>query len=273
MNKRTYAAKTKYKGEMAGDYDKRRSKRKKWKREMAAVEAIVSGFEAGASIVDVPMGTGRFLPFYTKGRHPVLGLDISMDMLRQAAGRAKKLTNSRVGEKNRINMVIGDAEAIPLPNKSMDYVICIRLLNWVTKPISEKILKEFQRVARKGIIIGFRSLHDMTFGDYIRMGAVDLIPTPRHISRWVKSTLRFARRQGGRIKRGVVNIIAGKEKQSNTPKPGFKGRTLYDEAKMIHFFSEIGMKVCETFPIDRVASYWQKKVDSYSIYSLKFNTF
>jgi ubiquinone/menaquinone biosynthesis C-methylase UbiE len=269
MKKKAYAARTTYKGEMAADYDKRRSKRKKWKREMAAVEAIVSGFDTGASIVDVPMGTGRFLPFYTKGRHPVLGLDISMDMLQQAAGKAKMLENSGVGEKNRINMVIGDAEALPLSNKSMDYVICIRLLNWVTKPISEKILNEFQRVARKGIIVGFRSLHAMTSGDFIRMGAADLVPTPRHISRWVKSIPGFARRQGRRIKRGVVNIIAGKEKQSNRPQPGFKGRTLYDEAEMIRFFSGIGMRVCETVPIDRVASYWQKKVDSYSIYSLR----
>ncbi len=266
-----YPAKKNYSGNVAVTYDKKRSKRKKWKREMAVMQTLISRFKRGASIIDVPVGTGRFLPFYYDSQHRVLGIDISMDMLRQAKAKALDAAQDQPGgAKNKMNFAIGDAESIPLADKSVDYVICIRLLNWVTKPISKTIIKEFKRVASEGIILGFRSLQPMTSSNFIRLGAADMLPTPRQVSRWFKGSWKLARRVAGKVKRVLKQTVSTKE-TCDKAKPGtFKGRTLYDEAEMFHLFQQMGLNVCEGFPVDQKASYSKKKVDSYSIYLLTF---
>ena len=62
-----YLAKIQYRGGVAVEYDERRSSSDKWRREIEIIESIVAEFEEGLSILDVPMGTGRFLQCYEKG--------------------------------------------------------------------------------------------------------------------------------------------------------------------------------------------------------------
>ena len=102
---------------------------------------MVDEFEVGTSILDIPLGTGRFLQCYEKGEHFVIGVDKSKDMLLQAK---KKAANS-----NLVQMMLGEAEHIPLGDKSVDYAICIRLFNWVPQLVLKQMLIELQRVAKK----------------------------------------------------------------------------------------------------------------------------
>jgi ubiquinone/menaquinone biosynthesis C-methylase UbiE len=265
-----YHARSGYQGETATRYDRKRSKRKKWKREMAALQTLVTQFEPGTSILDIPLGTGRFLEFYNESKHTVYGIDISWDMLLQARDRVLNLdSNNNRGE---VCLVIGEAEHIPMRDSSIDYVVCIRLLNWVTKPIFKDIIKEFHRVARKGIIIGFRCQQTMKFKDFLRLGVVSIIPTPHHVSRWVKAFVRFSAKVTGKIK-SLAAGAAGKTKKKQAGNENqqtvFRGSTLYDVVESRAFFSKLGLEVEASFPIDTLPAFFKRKIKPYSIYSLK----
>lgn len=256
-----YHARWGYKDKTAEDYDRKRSKRKKWKREMAAVQTLTSAFEPGASVLDIPLGTGRFLPLYLNGGRTVYGIDISADMLRHA--REKSSPGA-----GHVFMVLGEAEHIPLPDKSIDYAVCIRLLNWVTEPVFKEVVKELLRVTRKGIILGYRSEVPMTPWDFVRMGAVAVFPTPRHIARWAKGWTRFYRRVKGKIKSMAIKTGETGKKRGNKQKV-FRGSTYYDPAESEAFFKSLGLVVARRFPIDTLPAFLKRKKRPYSIYELK----
>jgi len=264
-----YHARSGYQGKTAELYDRKRSKRKKWKREMAVLQALAAQFEPGASILDIPLGTGRFLEFYNEGRHTVYGIDISRDMLQKARDRVLALDSNH--NRGDVGLVMGEAEHIPMRDSSIDYVVCIRLLNWVTKPIFKDIIKEFLRVARKGIIVGFRCQQNMKFKDFLGLGLVSIIPTPHRLSRWGKAFARFYAKVVGKIKSLAANA-PGKVKQvkNESQQQVFRGSTLYDLAETRAFFSKLGLEVEDSFHIDTLPAFFKRKIKPYSIYSLKF---
>lgn len=149
MPRKSYPAKFQYKGEVAERYLERRNGTLKWRREQQIIQRLVGSFPLGSSILDVPIGTGRFLQSYAKGNHSVYGLDISSDMLSQAQDMQGAINNVK-------GLIQGDAESIPLRDGAVDYVICMRLLNWIPSPIFNDIISEFTRIARKGIIVEVR---------------------------------------------------------------------------------------------------------------------
>ena len=74
-----------YQGDNAKNYEEGRSKSLKWRFESDTLEAVIRNVknEIG-SIIDAPVGTGRFIPFYKKelkGKKIYL-LDYSDDMLK-----------------------------------------------------------------------------------------------------------------------------------------------------------------------------------------------
>ena len=257
-----YHARWGYKDKTAEEYDRKRSKRKKWKREMAAMQALAAGFEPGASVMDIPVGTGRFLPLYLSGRHAVYGIDISGDMLRQAMEK-------RSPGHNHVYMVMGEAEYIPFPDKSIDYAVCIRLLNWVTKPVFNQVVTELLRVARKGIILGYRSEVPMTPLDFIRMGVTGIVPTPRHVTRWAKASRRFYRKVIGKIKSMVIKKSGKRGNKSGNKQTVFRGSTYYDPAETEAFFHGLGLVITRRFAIDTLPAFLKYKKRPYSIYELK----
>jgi len=56
----------------------------KWRREQEVVASFLKELPRGAIILDVPVGTGRFIPCYRETALRWYGLDISRDMLREA---------------------------------------------------------------------------------------------------------------------------------------------------------------------------------------------
>lgn len=138
MNK--HPAQFRYRGEVAVQYDKIRMNSGKWKREQETIHDMVAAFEVGTTILDVPFGSGRFLEYYESEGHTVFGLDISKDMLLRAK---EKCTDGG----SMTQMIIGEAEHLPMSDHSVDCVICVRLLNWVSMPALKDILKECRRVA------------------------------------------------------------------------------------------------------------------------------
>ena len=149
MPRKSYPAKFEYQGEVAERYLERRAGALKWRHEQQIIQRLVGSFPPGSSILDVPIGTGRFLQSYAKGNHSVYGLDISSDMLSQAQDMQRAVNNVKA-------LLQGDAESIPLRDGAVDYVICMRLLNWIPSPILNDIISEFKRIARQGIVFEVR---------------------------------------------------------------------------------------------------------------------
>ena len=143
-----------YKGDVAKLYNKNRTSSVKWKREQKIMEKIISNFSPNSTILDLPIGTGRLLPFYESWNHKVYGVDISTDMLEETSKASK-------GMNTNVDLIEGNIEKIPLPDNSVDYVVCMRLFNLVPISTVEIGLKEFCRVSRDRIFFQVRVVEDI----------------------------------------------------------------------------------------------------------------
>ena len=102
----------KYHGIKAVFYDRDRQTDGTWIAEHALVEKLVTK----GPVLDVPFGTGRYVPIYNAKRLKYLGIDISADMLAEAKKKYPK-ADCRVGS------------IFDLPG-GYQTAVCTRMLNW-----------------------------------------------------------------------------------------------------------------------------------------------
>jgi Methylase involved in ubiquinone/menaquinone biosynthesis len=156
----------KYVGQVAEGYDAKREQSPKWQLEQRIIEVMLSDLGAGASVLDCPVGTGRFLKFYAGKGLEFIGADISGDMLVQSAlklvpenhvaawvaacNKANQIMPFRVPGKGVLT--IGDIRQIGLPDKSVDAAVACRITRWLSPDDCQKMFRELQRVCRKRII-------------------------------------------------------------------------------------------------------------------------
>jgi len=140
---------TKYTGDIAQEYIARRSHSLKWRREHQVLAVMLDDLPKEMSILDVPVGTGRFLPEYSARQYDVVGIDISVDMLAQARLACQRLNS-------QTQLLIGDAEALQISSAAVDVLVCFRLLNWMEPDCLEKVIKEFTRVIRRWMVLEIR---------------------------------------------------------------------------------------------------------------------
>ena len=91
------------------------------------------------SLVDVGCGNGVFVNYLNKfnPKIEILGLDRSEAALKYV----------------KTNKQVCDIENIPLPNKSMDCITCLEVIEHLPVPVYEKALSELTRISNKYIII------------------------------------------------------------------------------------------------------------------------
>jgi len=137
-----------YYGNHARGYDAKRSQTKRWQYENRAVEKFLDKLPPGLSVLDIPCGTGRFFPLYSRKQLQVTGVDISRDMLAQAA----QCIDPK--DTQRYNLLLGDALNIAFAENTFDVIVCVRFLQNII-PLGEvKIaLREMARVARSHSIL------------------------------------------------------------------------------------------------------------------------
>jgi len=170
-----YEAKFKYTADTARHYLAQRAGDRKWQREQEIFRALLAAVPRGSSILDVPVGTGRFIPFYKEFGCDVQGVDISEDMLDEARKEAS-------AHQFHVRFFQGDAERLPQRNAEFDYVVCARLLNWVPLPTFEIILREFTRVSRVGIFVEIREATPLSGKDFAITFVSRLVRRPRTIA-------------------------------------------------------------------------------------------
>ncbi|MDC0316683.1 class I SAM-dependent methyltransferase [Verrucomicrobia bacterium] len=146
------------KGYRGGNYEKNRFGSKRGKlldqREKKIVNLFLKNIEP-SRILDIPCGAGRLLYLSEENNHKsIYGIDNDKDQLEAAREKAKKLSIN-------YKILSGDIFNIDLEDKSVDAVICMRLMHWFNEEQILKSLKELARVSSRDILISYYS--KMTF--------------------------------------------------------------------------------------------------------------
>lgn len=99
--------------------------------------------------LDLPSGTGRFLPVLARFNARLTAMDSALPMLRESR-RWDELLGSTPGR------VTASVFEIPLRDHSVDVVLCARLLHHFADEASRaKLFRELARVARVGVVVSF----------------------------------------------------------------------------------------------------------------------
>ena len=111
-------------------------------------------------LLEVGCGTGLWLAALSASVSPVYGLDLSLGMLRQAAGREAATRGARL-------LCNGQASRLPFYASSFDLIYCVNAIHHFQQP--ERYIMEAQRVLKPGaalVIVGMNP-HDPTINWYL----------------------------------------------------------------------------------------------------------
>lgn len=133
-------------GDYVDEYESRRAKKPQWQMENSALVSLLNGLPAGSSVLDLPFGTGRFLPEYAARDMVVTGSDISADIIDEGRRLRPELMKS-------CSIHIGPSVPLPFRDDAFDLVVSFRFLSGrVDSGTALATLKEFSRVAPRAIL-------------------------------------------------------------------------------------------------------------------------
>lgn len=141
-----YPAKSAYRGDVASRYDEDRVVEPLWAEEQAFVREWVQSLPSGTRVLDLPVGTGRFVEFYLERSLTVHGRDISADMIAEVRRR-------HPAAEGRMDLSVGDAERIDLSGVTVDCVLCWRFFHLIPMTVMQRVLLEFRRICRGEVIV------------------------------------------------------------------------------------------------------------------------
>lgn len=139
-----------YRGEVPRGYDVHRMRSPEWAKEQEAIGEFVTE----GPVLDVPIGTGRFVPIYQVKGFDCIGVDISPDMITEATLKHPGL-DARLG-------TIFD---LPFEDGSFPTAVCSRLLNWFYPKDMARAVSELRRVART-VVLSIRTGAEGEHGNY-----------------------------------------------------------------------------------------------------------
>jgi SAM-dependent methyltransferase len=163
--------------EVAADYDlhrfttprRQRRNARKWS---AICRALDEAGDVG-SVLDLPCGTGRFTGHLARKDLDVVGGDISLQMMREAADSPAVRHPSIAG------YVQADAEELPFRDRSLDCVVSIRFMFHVDPITRRRMLREMGRISKRWLIIDYRHKYSARWVSWrIRhlLGRLDEVP-------------------------------------------------------------------------------------------------
>jgi ubiquinone/menaquinone biosynthesis C-methylase UbiE len=176
---------------VASAYDAHRFAGARGRRNRAKWSAIASALALAGDVrevLDLPTGTGRFVPQFLASGRTVVGADISRDMMRQAREKAA------AGPGGLAGLVQCDVERLPFRDRSFDAAVTIRFLMHLPPEVRVRALSELARVSRRWVIADYR--HRYTVQRALRRVACTLglasEPPPRVSRRQMEAELRAA---------------------------------------------------------------------------------
>jgi ubiquinone/menaquinone biosynthesis C-methylase UbiE len=133
-----------YTVEIASSYEDDRKAEIIWNVEQSYMKNLVDNMSHNCSLLDIPIGTGRFLEFYTEKKLNIFGIDISEAMLAEARNKTSS---------DDVNLEIGDVNSLRFCDRTFDYIICWRLLHLFPNESLKNIITELSRVASDTLYI------------------------------------------------------------------------------------------------------------------------
>ncbi|WP_432525842.1 class I SAM-dependent methyltransferase [Serratia sp. BFP-2025] len=100
----------------------------------------VIGLHAGMTVIDLGAGTGKFTPRLLETGAQVIAVEPVPQMLEKLSAALPQ-----------VKTLAGTAEAIPLPDESVDAVVCAQSFHWFATP---QALAEIQRILKPGGKLG-----------------------------------------------------------------------------------------------------------------------
>jgi len=187
---------------VAADYDHhrfttpRRQRRnvRKWR---AIQRALDQAADVG-SVLDLPCGTGRFTGHLARLGLKVIGSDISLQMMREAA------LSPAIQHTGLVGYVQDDAELLPFRDRCLDCVISIRFMFHVDPVTRRRILREMGRVSRRWLVIDYRHKYSLRWLWWRIRHAIGLLAeVPERVSR---EGLRSEFRDAGLSIRRIIPV-------------------------------------------------------------------
>jgi ubiquinone/menaquinone biosynthesis C-methylase UbiE len=164
--------------------------------------------QATGQVLEVAIGTGRNLPYYPQGIR-LTGIEFSPQMLQLARRQADRLGL-------QVDLRLGDAQALQLPDASFDTVVCTFSLCAI--PDERQAVAEMRRVLRPG---GRLLLLDHVAGTSRRVRAVqwllERVTRPLNEEHLLRRPLLQVQAEGFQIERaerfklGIVEQLAARK--------------------------------------------------------------
>ena len=133
-----------YTADEARNYDRDRESEVHWHLENQFVATLLDR-HPGREVLDVPIGTGRFLRLYEN--RSVVGADLSQPMLREAELRGRQVTGLEV------TLVRASITDLPFEASRFDLIVCWRMLHLLPPEVVMAAFAELARVCRGTVCI------------------------------------------------------------------------------------------------------------------------
>lgn len=134
---------------------------RRFAREEVILGSWLDALPTNSLVLDIPCGTGRWLPSIVRRGLRYLGADISPAMIAEAQREAQSQPHSELIQ----GFHVADAEHLEFPDDSVDCVVIWRLLHHVRSPqVRQNILKGAARVTRSKVLISFH--HAISFTNF-----------------------------------------------------------------------------------------------------------
>jgi ubiquinone/menaquinone biosynthesis C-methylase UbiE len=144
----SYGTRSRYVGRVASSYEEKRRNEAIWRWEDEQVRRFFSTLEPSL-ILDVPCGTSRFTAVLAGLGHRIVGVDVSVDMLREGISRS---------DGHRAFVLCGDALHLPLRSMSVDHTLSNRFIQWLPgRRHVAFVMEEFFRVSRRSVMVQLRT--------------------------------------------------------------------------------------------------------------------
>lgn len=136
-----------YNADIADSYDNDRENEDHWAMENMFVERYFAEKTDSKTILDVPIGTGRFLHLYPdKAR--IIGVDLSCPMVAKAKEKALQV------KKLNVDFSVADARKLNfIGDGGVDVIVCCRLFHLIERQQRLEVLQEFARVLQGELIL------------------------------------------------------------------------------------------------------------------------
>lgn len=148
----------KYFADHAAEWDSLRSMHVAESEVEDAMKRVLETAPIG-SVLDIGTGTGRMIELFASEAEHFTALDSNSEMLRIARAKLGGFVPEKFGQ-DRVEIILGDFNALPLADASFDTVIFHQVLHYAQNP--EAVIAEAARVLRPGgrmMIVDFAA-HD-----------------------------------------------------------------------------------------------------------------